>query len=70
MKAKSVIGVSARISAITAATHFARPELHVTALEKNTRGAATASLRETEVGSRPLIEELFAQVHYDRLETV
>jgi hypothetical protein len=39
MKAKSVIGVGARISAITAATHFARPELHVTALEKNTRAA-------------------------------
>ncbi|HEU4744903.1 MAG TPA: 1-phosphofructokinase [Anaerolineales bacterium] len=32
-------------------------------------GAATASLPGTEVGSRPLIEELFAQVHYERLET-
>ena len=33
-------------------------------------GAATASLPGTEVGSRPLIEELFAQVRYERLETV
>lgn len=33
-------------------------------------GAATASLPGTEVGSRPLIEELFAQVQYERLETV
>jgi fructose-1-phosphate kinase PfkB-like protein len=32
-------------------------------------GAATASLPGTEVGSRPLIEELFAQVKYERLET-
>jgi 1-phosphofructokinase family hexose kinase len=32
-------------------------------------GAATASLPGTEVGSRPLIEELFAQVRYERLET-
>ncbi len=32
-------------------------------------GAATASLSGTEVGSRPLIEELFAQVNYERLET-
>jgi 1-phosphofructokinase family hexose kinase len=31
-------------------------------------GAATASLSGTEVGSRPLIEELFAQVQYERLE--
>jgi 1-phosphofructokinase family hexose kinase len=33
-------------------------------------GAATASLPGTEVGSRPLIEELFSQVNYERLETV
>jgi 1-phosphofructokinase family hexose kinase len=33
-------------------------------------GAATASLPGTEVGSRPLIEELFSQVQYERLETV
>jgi 1-phosphofructokinase family hexose kinase len=33
-------------------------------------GAATASLSGTEVGSRPLIEELFARVQYERLETV
>jgi 1-phosphofructokinase family hexose kinase len=33
-------------------------------------GAATASLSGTEVGSRPLIEELFSQVQYERLETV
>lgn len=33
-------------------------------------GAATASLSGTEVGSRPLIEELFSQVSYERLETV
>jgi 1-phosphofructokinase family hexose kinase len=33
-------------------------------------GAATASLPGTEVGSRPLIEELFSQVRYERLETV
>ena len=32
-------------------------------------GAATASLSGTEVGSRPLIEELFKQVHFERLET-
>ena len=32
-------------------------------------GAATASLPGTEVGSRPLIEELFAQVDFERLET-
>lgn len=32
-------------------------------------GAATASLSGTEVGSRPLIEELFSQVRYERLET-
>src|SRR5690349_11881142 len=32
-------------------------------------GAATASLAGTEVGSRPLIEELFSQVRYERLET-
>ena len=32
-------------------------------------GAATASLPGTEVGSRPLIEELYAQVRYERLET-
>jgi 1-phosphofructokinase family hexose kinase len=32
-------------------------------------GAATASLSGTEVGSRPLIEELFLQVQYERLET-
>jgi 1-phosphofructokinase family hexose kinase len=31
-------------------------------------GAATASLSGTEVGTRPLIEELFAQVHFERLE--
>lgn len=30
-------------------------------------GAATASLSGTEVGSRPLIEELFSQVRYERL---
>jgi 1-phosphofructokinase family hexose kinase len=33
-------------------------------------GAATASLPGTEVGSRLLIEELFSQVQYERLETV
>ena len=33
-------------------------------------GAATASLNGTEVGSRLLIEELFSQVQYERLETV
>jgi 1-phosphofructokinase family hexose kinase len=33
-------------------------------------GAATASLPGTEVGSRPLIEDLFTQVRYERLETV
>ena len=33
-------------------------------------GAATASLPGTEVGSRPLIEELFSQIQYERLETV
>lgn len=32
-------------------------------------GAATASLPGTEVGSRPLIEELFAQVRFEKLET-
>jgi 1-phosphofructokinase family hexose kinase len=32
-------------------------------------GAATASLSGTEVGSRPLIEELFSQVRFERLET-
>ena len=32
-------------------------------------GAATASLPGTEVGSRPLIEELYSQVQYERLET-
>jgi 1-phosphofructokinase family hexose kinase len=32
-------------------------------------GAATASLSGTEVGSRPLIEELFSQVQYEKLET-
>ncbi|MEW6403971.1 MAG: 1-phosphofructokinase [Chloroflexota bacterium] len=31
-------------------------------------GAATASLPGTEVGSRPLIEELFAQVRFEKLE--
>jgi 1-phosphofructokinase family hexose kinase len=31
-------------------------------------GAATASLPGTEVGARPLIEELFAQVQFERLE--
>jgi 1-phosphofructokinase family hexose kinase len=31
-------------------------------------GAATASLPGTEVGSRPLIEELFSQVRFERLE--
>jgi fructose-1-phosphate kinase PfkB-like protein len=31
-------------------------------------GAATASLPGTEVGSRPLIEELFSQVLLERLE--
>lgn len=33
-------------------------------------GAATASLPGTEVGSRALIEELYSQVRYERLETV
>jgi 1-phosphofructokinase family hexose kinase len=33
-------------------------------------GAATASLSGTEVGSQKLIEKLFAQVEYERLETV
>jgi len=33
-------------------------------------GAATASLSGTEVGSRPLIEELFSRVKYERLEPV
>ncbi|MGZ9222040.1 MAG: 1-phosphofructokinase [Anaerolineales bacterium] len=33
-------------------------------------GAATASLSGTEVGSRPLIDELFTQVRYESLETV
>lgn len=32
-------------------------------------GAATASLSGTEVGSKPLIEELFLQVSFERLET-
>jgi len=32
-------------------------------------GAATASLPGTEVGSRPLIEGLYSQVRYERLET-
>jgi 1-phosphofructokinase family hexose kinase len=32
-------------------------------------GAATASLPGTEVGARPLIEELFSQVRFERLET-
>jgi 1-phosphofructokinase family hexose kinase len=32
-------------------------------------GAATASLPGTEVGSRPLIEELYSQVRYEQLET-
>jgi len=33
-------------------------------------GAATASLSGTEVGSRPLIEELFKQVRFEKLEAV
>jgi 1-phosphofructokinase family hexose kinase len=33
-------------------------------------GAATASLSGTEVGTRPLIEMLFKQVRFERLETV
>jgi fructose-1-phosphate kinase PfkB-like protein len=33
-------------------------------------GAATASLPGTEVGARILIEELFSQIEYERLETV
>jgi 1-phosphofructokinase family hexose kinase len=33
-------------------------------------GAATASLSGTEVGTRPLIEALFGQVHFEKLETV
>ena len=33
-------------------------------------GAATASLPGTEVGTRPLIEELFAQIQFERLVTV
>jgi len=33
-------------------------------------GAATASLSGTEVGTRPLIEELFGQVRFERLEVV
>jgi fructose-1-phosphate kinase PfkB-like protein len=33
-------------------------------------GAATASLPGTEVGTRPLIEELFAQVRFEKLEMV
>jgi fructose-1-phosphate kinase PfkB-like protein len=33
-------------------------------------GAATASLPGTEVGSRPLIENLFTQVRFERLVTV
>ena len=33
-------------------------------------GAATASLSGTEVGSRPLIEELFRQVRFEKFETV
>jgi 1-phosphofructokinase family hexose kinase len=33
-------------------------------------GAATASLPGTEVGTRPLIEELFSEVRFERLETV
>ncbi len=32
-------------------------------------GAATASLSGTEVGTRPLIEELFSQVRFEKLET-
>lgn len=32
-------------------------------------GAATASLPGTEVGTRPMIEELFSQVRFERLET-
>jgi 1-phosphofructokinase family hexose kinase len=32
-------------------------------------GAATASLPGTEVGTRPLIEELYSQVRFERLET-
>jgi 1-phosphofructokinase family hexose kinase len=32
-------------------------------------GAATASLPGTEVGSRPLIEDLFLKIQYERLET-
>ena len=33
-------------------------------------GAATASLSGTEVGTRPLIEELFGQVRFEKFETV
>ncbi len=33
-------------------------------------GAATASLSGTEVGSRPLIETLFAQVRFEKMETI
>ena len=33
-------------------------------------GAATASLSGTEVGSRPLIEELFKQVRFEKFETI
>jgi 1-phosphofructokinase family hexose kinase len=33
-------------------------------------GAATASLSGTEVGTRPLIEELFGQVRFEKLEVV
>ena len=32
-------------------------------------GAATASLSGTEVGAKPLIEALFSQVHFEKLET-
>jgi fructose-1-phosphate kinase PfkB-like protein len=32
-------------------------------------GAATASLSGTEVGSRPLIEELFSQVQFEDLKS-
>ncbi len=32
-------------------------------------GAATASLDGTEVGSRPLVEELYSQIRYEAIET-
>ena len=55
---------------VNALREIQSPSLHFGNGSQSASGAATASLSGTEVGLRPLVEELFSQVRFEKMEAV